>query len=146
MEKESPKEKKGKEPMKKSSSAQKPQENFTGESIINYLAETMDVSKTMVAALLDVTERTLLNWSGQPSDKLSESGSKSKRLIALYEFIVEAEKLKVPRSAMVSLLQEPVDNKEIHGSTPLFFIIEDPSNSCFVATRELIIKNFLTLL
>ena len=146
MEKENLKERKGKEPMKKSSSAEKPQESFTGASIINYLAETMAVSKTMVAALLDVTERTLLNWSEQSFDDLSKSGSKSKRLIALYELINLAEKMKVPKSAMVSLIQEPINSSDVDGNTPLFFIIEDPSNQCFVTTRELIIKNFLTLL
>lgn len=143
MEKENLKERKGKEPMKKSSSAEKTQASFTGASIINYLAETMSVSKTMVAALLDVTERTLLNWSEQSFDELSKSGSKSKRLIALYDFIVKAEQLKVPKSAMIGLLQEVIEPEDEHSNTPMFFIIEEPENSCFKSMSNQIISNFL---
>jgi hypothetical protein len=143
MDKETIKEKKGTEPMKQSSNAQKPVESFTGTSIINYLTETMGVSRTMVAALLDVTERTLLNWSTQSVDELSTSGSKSKRLVALYDFIIKAEKLKVPKSAMVSLLQDPIQPEDEHSNTPMYFIIEEPESSCLKSTGDLIIQNFL---
>ena len=143
MEKESIKLQKDKELMKKSSSAQKPVANYTGESIVTYLAEAMGVSRTMVAALLDVTERTLLNWSTQSVDELSTSGSKSKRLVALYDFIVKAEKHKVPKSAMVSLLQDPIQPEDEHSNTPMYFIIEEPESSCLKSTGDLIIQNFL---
>ncbi len=143
MEKENLNERKGKEPMKKSSSAEKPQESFTGASFIDYLTEHMAVSKTMVAALLDVTERTLLNWSSMSEDELSKTGSKSKRLIALYDFVVKAQHLKVPKSAMVSLLQEVIVPEDEHSNTPMFFIIEEPENSCFKSMSNQIISNFL---
>lgn len=146
MDKESFKSQKEIELMKKSSAAQLTVAIYTGESLVVYLTSTMGVSRTMVAALLDVTERTLSNWSSQSTEVLSTSGSKSKRLVALYDFIYKAEKLGVPNAAMVSLLQEPISQDEQRGNTPMFFIIEDPDNSCLKSTSDLIIKNFLTLL
>ena len=146
MDKENLKDKKENDSVKKSSTAYQSQEEFSGDSMVSYLTQTMGISRTMVAALLDITERTLSTWSTQSLDKLSESGSKAKRLSALYNFIILAERLKVPNKAMVSLIQEPVDSEDIHGNTPLYFIIEEPSSKCFVATSELIIKKFLTLL
>ncbi len=143
MEKESLKNQREKELLKKSSVAQKDVASFNGESIISYLSETMGVSRTMVAGLLDVTERTLSNWSSQSLGELSTSGSKSKRLVALYEFIVKAEKLRVPKSAMVSLLQDPIQPEDEHSNTPMYFIIEEPESSCLKSTGDLIIQNFL---
>lgn len=118
--------------------------NFTGETIINFLKESMGISETMVAALLDVTPRTLLNWRETSYEALKQSG-KSQRLTAMYDFVFRATELKVPQSAMVSLLQEPLIEGE-GVSTPLSFIIDDPKNPCLTATKDLIIKNFIKLL
>lgn len=141
MEKETLKEQEKKKSM---AAAQKLDANFTGESITNFLKDNMGISETMVAALLDVTPRTLLNWRETSYEQLKASG-KSQRLTAMYDFVFRATELGVPKSAMVSLLQEPLIESE-EANTPLSFIVYDPKNPCLAATTDLIIKNFKKLL
>jgi len=140
VEKEISKEQKRK--LMKKAAVLKKEAEFNGESIIDQLARDLDVSETMIAALLEVTERTLQNWKDQNYDELSGSG-KSKRLIALFDFVHRASELKVPMSAMLNLLQEPIKPEDPESNTPLFFIVDDPDNKCFRGTQDLMIKNFL---
>lgn len=138
--------KKGKESMKRADSAAVVEDSFKGDFIIEYLAERMAVSETMIAALLEVTERTLQNWKSLDYQSLGLN-NKSRRLVCLYDFVHHASELKVPASSMLPLLQEPItDNEAIVARTPLSCIVLEPDSKCFRATQELIIKQFLTLL
>ena len=119
-----------------------PEEEFKGDSIISYLVEKLGVSNTMLAALLEVTERTVSNWRNESEEELRGNG-KSQRLMALYAFVVKAEKKKVPQRLMINLLQEPIDESNEESNSPLFYIVNEPKGLFFGDAANLLIDKFL---
>ncbi len=141
MEKEFEKNKKSKN-MKKSA-ATKNLAEFSGQTILNYLTDNMNISETMIAAILEVTERSLQNWKSLSYEELSSTDGKSRRLVALYDFIFLALQNKIPKPALINLLQEPINQENQASNTPLFYIIDEPASLIFNDTKKLIIDNFL---
>jgi vacuolar-type H+-ATPase subunit E/Vma4 len=115
---------------------------YTGENVIAHLTGTLHISNTMLAALLEVTERTLTNWRDQPYEEL-RVGSKSKRLIALYNFVSKAAKKRVPENLLINLLQEPVNEADEESKSVLFYIVNEPESKFFNEASNLLIDQFL---
>ena len=112
------------------------------QQVIDYLTETLGVAPTMLAGLLQVTERTLLNWRDKTLDELSEN-PKSRRLLDLDEFVRQAEKKNVRKRLMLNLLHEPIDPKNEESSSILHYIVRMPSSALLKETAPLIIEKFL---
>jgi hypothetical protein len=123
-------------------SAIKPTETVQAEGIIEYLEKALGVTSTMLAGLIQVTERTLTNWRARDLEEL-ENNSKSKRLVDLYDFVKQAESFKVKKSLLLNLLHEPIDPKNEDSSSILYYIVHDPASKLLKETAPLIIKRFL---
>ncbi len=121
---------------------QAPEEKFKGESIVSYLMDELHVSNTMLAALLEVTERTVANWRDQSTEDLRGNG-KSQRLMALYDFVVSAEKKKVNQKLLINLLQEPINEEDAESKSPLYYIVNEPRGLFFGDAANLLIDKFL---
>ncbi len=113
---------------------------FGGDGLIIYLCKELKISETMLAALLDVTSRSLDNWKNSSYVDLS---GKAKRLRALYEFVTLATGKGVRSSELLSLLNETLDPQNQNGHSPLFYIVENPESSMFQDFSNLAINNFL---
>jgi hypothetical protein len=119
-----------------------PTEDYQGQGLIDYLTEALKVSPTMLAALLEVTERTLGNWKNESLANLRQSG-KGARLVALYDFVAEATREKVPQNLLLNLLEEPVNPAAEESQSPLFYIVNDPTNALLRDATQLLIARFL---
>jgi hypothetical protein len=123
---------------------QKPKEQFKGEGVIDFLTSEMSISPTMLAALLEVTERTLDNWKRSSFDELKEK-NKSQRLIALYDFVNKAKKKGVEKKLLLNLLREPLSHEGgEEGPSALYFIVNEPTGQFFSGVGStLLIDQFL---
>lgn len=96
---------------------------WLGKDLIDYISETLKIRRTMIAALLSVTERTLDNWKDTPVE--TSRSSKMMRLIAFHSVVTTALDSGVLPGVMMSFLNEPIDDE---GSSLLGYIVDDPGN------------------
>ena len=115
-------------------------EEYLAQGIIEYLEDALGVTRTMLAGLIEVTERTLSTWQ---SNSTGELEGKAKRLLDLYEFVQQAQKMNVRKSLLLNLLHEPIDSKNEDSSSILYYIVHEPASRLLKETAPLIIKRFL---
>jgi DNA-binding transcriptional regulator YiaG len=115
---------------------------YTGKNLISFLTEKMDISSTMLAALLQVTDRTLSNWQHDSYDDLDTPG-KSRRLVTLYSVVVKALKSGLPETRIINFLQEPIEESNEESQTPLSYIVGDSDPKLFLEVVNHLIGRFL---
>lgn len=104
---------------------EKLEERYTGESYVKYCTETLGIRPTMLAGLLNVTERTLINWA---STEISEkSQGKIDRLKTLYKILAIAQDEGLDGKIILNVLNEPIPNEEDDKSL-LHYVVDDPNN------------------
>lgn len=121
---------------------QKAQGDYSGQDIIEYLEETLGNSSTMVAALIQVTVRTLDNWKNQNVSELT-GNSKSKRLMRLYDFIRMAEDKRIKKRLMLNLLHEPIDPSQDESESILYFMVHEDRDELLRRVYSLVIERFM---
>ncbi|MBI4403832.1 MAG: hypothetical protein HY537_06715 [Deltaproteobacteria bacterium] len=120
----------------------KTEEVMLGRGLIDYLCNELGVTFAMIAAHLDVTEKTLQTWRTRTVSDL-ESNSKSYRLIALYNFVYLASSFKVDKHLILSMLHEPIDASIPQSGSILSHIVKEPNSSVFKAVAPKIIREYL---
>lgn len=94
------------------------------DSNIDNLYYILDISPTMIGALLDA----------------SDLNKVKNRVDSLYKFTSRAFDKKLSGGAILTLLQEPIEKT---GSTPLFYIIEQKEIELFNIATDKIIDRFM---
>ena len=133
--------KSGKQKGKKMGIPAKKTEAYLGQGMIDYLTGELMISKTMLSALLEITERTLSNWNDVAESELQES-SKGKRLIALYDLVCRANKVGIRGKALLNLIQEPINPAEEDSGSLLYYINEEPGSRTLQEMVPLVIERF----
>ena len=114
----------------------------TCNSLIIYLQETLDVSVSMLAALLNVTRQTLEVWRECSPDKPPQGDEKFKRLLKLHYFIKQAEVAGVHKDYLLNLLNEPITDAE-SSETILYYIVNDVASCIPEDKADAIIEKWL---
>lgn len=112
-----------------------------GQTMIDQLRQRLDVSETMLAALLDTTSRSFNNWKNLSKEELGTK-TKSKRLCRLYEFMNIALDEGVAENELLSFINEPLDLKDENSESVLYHIVENTLESAFKTFSILAIRNF----
>lgn len=117
----------------------KNQNSPTPTEAIDFLLETLSIKKTMLAALLEITERTLSNWESK--DSIASMKNKELRLVAIYNIVHIAIENGVPKEYVLSMLGEPIDPND---NRPLLhFIVDDPNNDLLKTLTLKIAKEYI---
>lgn len=111
----------------------------SGKDLIDYISETLPIRRTMIAALLSVTERTLDNWKDTPVE--ASRSSKMMRLIAFHRVVTIALENGVRPDVMMSFLNEPIDDE---GNSLLGYIVDDPSNQLLSKYAGQLARDYLS--
>ena len=119
--------------------AKKLLKQYTGRDLIDYCTTTMEIKPTMLAALLNVTERTLANWNESPLD--SNSSGKIARLNALADIIRVAEENGIKGKVILNLLNEPIPGDK-EQQTLMYYVVDEPENTLLMAVAVQVISSF----
>jgi DNA-binding transcriptional regulator YiaG len=96
-----------------------------GCRMIEDLKTSLGVSETMLAALLDVTTRTLHEWKDKPFTK--NFPGKAKRLDVLWRFVDSAIKSGVEQKHLLALLNNPINPEDEESLSLRYYITCDPN-------------------
>jgi hypothetical protein len=107
---------------------------YTAQGYIDYCTETLNITPTMLAGLLNVTERTLGNWKDKPILE-DENQDKMDRLKTIYKIISIAIKKGIKGRVILNFLNEPIPLDKEERSL-LYYVVDDP-NSTLVETVAL---------
>lgn len=111
----------------------------TGRDLIEFITTMVGIKSTMVAALLNVTERTLNNWSKEKIDAFT--GNKSRRLLALYTCVKAANDAGITGKQIMNLLDEPIPGEPEEKSI-LYYVVDEPDNGLLATALNSVIKQF----
>lgn len=113
----------------------------------NELTETLGINKTMLAGLLGVTERSMLEWEKK---SLSDITPKSKRLVLLYNLVrfMEQKYPTISKKMYRELLENSrvvIDPDDLEdGSISLMnMVINDPDEKYWPQIASSAIENYL---
>lgn len=114
-------------------------EQYTGDGYVKYCTEALGIRPTMLAGLLNVTERTLSNWaSTQISD---EPQGKIDRLKTLYKIVTIAESEDLQGKIILNVLNEPIPGEEGDKSL-LHYVVDEPNNSLLATVVRKVVASF----
>jgi hypothetical protein len=112
--------------------------------VISYLTETLEISQSMLATLLDITETALIKNSEKTLNQIEdESLLHNQSLSSLYFFLKSSlmNNPEMKEEFLISLLHEPLD--VLNQNTPLFYILEEPKNEILLDNLNAIVEEFL---
>ena len=113
---------------------------YTGRDLIDYCTETLVIRTTMLAALLNVTERTLSNWAECETE--GNYPGKFDRLKALYKVVCLAKKRGIDGTVILNVLNEPIPGDD-SSKTLLYYVVDEPTNKLIMVVAEQVIGSFI---
>lgn len=93
------------------------------EAMINFITNTLNINKLMLAQILHVTEATIPFWINEPSKSLT-----IRRLYALDYVLYKAILSNIPNESMLHLLDKSFEPFKEDSSCLLNLIVEDNLN------------------
>ncbi len=126
-----------KEPSKMS--AKQLARQFTGKDLIVHCTEILSIRPTMLAGLLDVTERTLTNWADL-AEAIPNQG-KFDRLRTLYAIVCLAQEAGIKGRVILNLLNESIPDDQDQKSL-LYYVVDEPNNKLVPAVASQVIASF----
>ena len=114
-------------------------EQFTGRDLVDHCTSTLNIRPTMLAALLNVTERTLANWNECPYN--GDYPVKFERLRTFDRILSRAEAKRIDYKIFLNLLNEPIPGDEDE-RTLLHYIVDEPTNPLLNAAADSVIELF----
>lgn len=115
-----------------------------GSIIIAALLSDLSISRTMLAALLSISERTLNNWSHLSETELGER-PKTSALLKLCDLISLAKEKGVATRNLYTLLDMPISDDEESPSL-MSYVLHESNFKFFKSNIENIIKNYVEYL
>lgn len=109
------------------------------KDLIKICTEALNIKPTMLAGLLNVTERTLANWQETPI--ANEVQGKIDRLKTLYKIITIAEGAGIHGKIILNLLNEPIPGEDDEKSL-LHYVVDEPNNSLLTTVVQRVIASF----
>ncbi|MGH7240670.1 MAG: hypothetical protein ACREGB_00040, partial [Candidatus Saccharimonadales bacterium] len=92
---------------------------------VDYLKRILDVSDSMLAALISVTSQRLALWV----DGKDQENQKFPRLQTLYTAVDIAIRRGIPSDLIINMLQTPVNGNEDTDVSLLYLITESPTQN-----------------
>jgi hypothetical protein len=118
---------------------EKLEEQYTGQGYMQHCVAALGVRPTMLAGLLNVTERTLSNWASIPISE--ESQGKIDRLKTLYKIVIIVENEGLHGKIILNILNEPIPGEEGEKSL-LHYVVDEPNNSLLATAVHKVIDSF----
>jgi hypothetical protein len=120
----------------------KKNDEMMANGMVDYLCLELGATIASLAAMINVTEKTLASWRNESVSELEEN-KKSLRLITLYNFVNLAREFKMDKYLILSMLHEPVDPMETQSGSILSHLIKDPSSDLFKVMAPKFIREYL---
>lgn len=118
-------------------------EIFNVEALVKDLCKALEIKPTMLAALMEVTERTLHSWVSSCADLTSTH--RGTRLLLMSQIVSLASSKGLPQSALLDLFNYPINPEEEGSGCLLYYIVEDRDEDIVMDLAKQQIKNLLNL-
>jgi hypothetical protein len=120
--------------------AQKLKESVpNGRELTDYCLKTLQIRPTMLAGLLNITERTLTNWQ-EVSDEQGRP-NRFDRLRSLESVVRLASDAGVSGRVILNLINEPIPGDLCERSL-LYYIVDEPNNGLLRSVALQLIDSF----